>query len=45
MGEINNTYKILIGKCERKRPLRTPRHRWEDSIKTDLTEIGYEVVN
>jgi hypothetical protein len=29
MGVIRNAYKILIGKPERKRPLRTPRRRWE----------------
>jgi hypothetical protein len=25
---------------ERKRPLRRPRHRWEDSIKIELMENG-----
>jgi hypothetical protein len=25
-----------MGKSERKRPLRRPRHRWEDNIKMDL---------
>jgi hypothetical protein len=24
------------------RPLGRPRHRWEDSIKMDLREVGYE---
>jgi hypothetical protein len=33
-------YKILVGKPERKRPLKRPRHRWEDNIKMDLREIG-----
>jgi hypothetical protein len=32
----------FFGKCEGKRPLRTPRHRWEDSIKIDLREMGLE---
>jgi hypothetical protein len=36
MGEIRNAYKILVGKPEGKRPLRRPRHRWEDRIKMDL---------
>jgi hypothetical protein len=40
LGEIRNTYKILVEKPERKRPLRTPRQRWEDTIKMDLKEIG-----
>jgi hypothetical protein len=26
---------------EGKRPLGTPRRRWEDNIRTDLTEIGW----
>jgi hypothetical protein len=25
-----NTYGILVGKAEGKRPLGSPRHRWED---------------
>jgi hypothetical protein len=28
-----------------KRPLRRPRRRWEDNIKMDLREIGWEVVD
>jgi hypothetical protein len=30
-----NAYKILVRKPERKRPLGTNRHRWEDNIKMD----------
>jgi hypothetical protein len=37
-----NAYSILFGKPERKRPLRRPRHRWEDNIRMDLMEIGWE---
>jgi hypothetical protein len=40
MGE-KNAYRILVGKPEGKRPLRRPRHRWEDNIKMDLREIGW----
>ena len=29
-----------MGKPERKRPLRRPRRRWGDNIKTDLSEVG-----
>jgi hypothetical protein len=36
-----NEYKILVGNPEGKRPLGRPRHRWEDSIKMDLREIGF----
>jgi len=31
-----------VGKPEGKRPLGRPRHRWEDNIKMDLQEVGYE---
>jgi hypothetical protein len=36
MGEKRNAYRILVGKPEEKKPLRTPRRRWEDNIKIDL---------
>jgi hypothetical protein len=45
MGEMRNTYKILVGKAQGKRPLRRPRRRFEDNIKIYLTEIGWEVVD
>jgi hypothetical protein len=35
------TYKIAP---ERKKPLGRPRHRWEDGIRMDLREIGWESV-
>jgi 3-oxoacyl-ACP reductase-like protein len=41
MGEKRNTYRILVGKSEVKRPLGRPRRRWEDNIKMNLTEIGW----
>jgi hypothetical protein len=44
MGEIRNAYNILIGKPEAKRSLRRPRCRWEDKIRRNLREIGWEVV-
>jgi len=34
------TYRVLMGKPEEKRPLRRPRQRWEDNIKIDLQEVG-----
>jgi hypothetical protein len=33
-------YKVLVGKPEGKRPLGRQRHRWEDGLRMDLTEIG-----
>jgi hypothetical protein len=41
MGEKGNAYRLLVGKQEGKRPLGRPRHRWIDTIKMDLLEIGW----
>jgi hypothetical protein len=38
-------YRVLVGRPEGKRPLGSPRHRWEDNIKLDLREIGIDGVN
>jgi hypothetical protein len=35
----------LVGKPEGKRPLGRPRHRWEDNIRMELKETGWEGVN
>jgi hypothetical protein len=43
MGEERKVYKVLVGKPKGKRPLRRPRHRWEDGIRMDLREIGWGV--
>ena len=40
MGQGRGVYRVLVGKPERKRPLGTPRCRWEDNIKMDLQEVG-----
>ena len=40
MEEWRGVHKVLVGKPEGKRPLRRPRHRWEDNIKLDLEEVG-----
>jgi hypothetical protein len=37
-------FKVLVGKPEGKRQLERPRHRWDDGIKMDLREIGWEGV-
>jgi hypothetical protein len=31
-----------MGKSEGKRPLGRPRRRWEDNIKMDLVEVGWQ---
>jgi hypothetical protein len=36
-----NSYRILVGKPERKRLLGITRRRWVDNIKRGLREIGY----
>jgi hypothetical protein len=40
MGEKKNAYKILVGEAEGKKPLERPRHRWEDSFRMDLGNVG-----
>jgi hypothetical protein len=45
MGQMRNAYKILAGKPEGRRPLGRPMHRWEDNIRKDFREIGWEDVD
>jgi hypothetical protein len=42
VGEKRNTYRILFGKREVKRPPAGLRHRWEDNIKIAPKEIGWK---
>jgi hypothetical protein len=39
MGEGRNMYRVLVGKPKGKRPLRRPRHRWEDGSKWTLGRL------
>ena len=41
MGERRGAYRVLVGKSEGRRPVGSPRHRWEDNIKIDLWEVGW----
>jgi hypothetical protein len=41
MREKRNTYRLLVGKPEGKRPLGRPSSRWVDNIKIDLREKLY----
>jgi len=41
-GEKRDAYRVLVRKPEGKRPLVRPRPRWEDIIKMDLQEVGWE---
>jgi hypothetical protein len=38
--EKKNTYRLLVGKLEGKRPLGRPKHGWMGNIKKDLGEVG-----
>jgi hypothetical protein len=40
-----NTYKILVRKPERKRPLRRLRHRWENNVRMNLKEMVWVSVD
>ena len=42
--EMRNSYRVLVGKPERKRPLAEPKRRWKD-IKMYLKKIDYEGVD
>jgi hypothetical protein len=40
IGKERKVYKVLVENTEKKRPLRRPRHMWEDGIRMDLWETG-----
>ncbi|KAJ4444243.1 hypothetical protein ANN_06034 [Periplaneta americana] len=42
MGESRNAYRVLVERPEGIRTLGRPRRRWEDTIKMDLREVGYD---
>jgi hypothetical protein len=42
MGQGKGIYTVLVGKPEGKKPLVRPRFRWEDNIKMNLQEVGWE---
>ncbi|KAJ4443899.1 hypothetical protein ANN_05686, partial [Periplaneta americana] len=42
MGESRNAYRVLVGRPEGIRPLGMLKCRWEDNIKIDLREVGYD---
>jgi hypothetical protein len=41
MGEKRNTYRLLVGKPEGKRPLGRLRRGWVDNIRMDLAEMEW----
>jgi hypothetical protein len=40
MGEGRRVCRVLVERPEVKRPLKRPRCRWEDNIKTNFRAIG-----
>jgi hypothetical protein len=42
LGETRNAYRTFVGKPERKRPLRIYISQWEENIKMDLRETGWD---
>ncbi|KAJ4443164.1 hypothetical protein ANN_04814 [Periplaneta americana] len=42
IDEFRNAYRVLVGRPEGKRSLGRPNRRWEDNIKMDLREMGYD---
>jgi hypothetical protein len=45
MGERRAVNRELVGKPEGKGPLGRLTRRWEDNIKMDIQEVGWEVMN
>jgi hypothetical protein len=43
MGEIRNAFSILVGKRERKSPLRTLMRTWEDNNRMDLEKLDGKI--
>jgi hypothetical protein len=42
MEEGRGAYKILVGSPEGRRPFGRPRRRWDDNIKMEIQEVGWE---
>jgi hypothetical protein len=45
MGEGRGVYRVSVGRPGGKRSLGRPRRRWEDNIRTDLSEMGIDGAN
>ena len=42
MGDRRGAYRVVQGKSKVKTPLERPRRRWENNIKKDLQNVGWE---
>jgi hypothetical protein len=45
MGEKRGANRVLVGKPDGKGLLGIPRRRWEDNVKMDLQEVGWECMD
>jgi hypothetical protein len=45
VGERRGVFTVLLGKPKGKRPLESPRRRWENNIKMNLQEVGCGVMD
>jgi len=45
MGQRRGVYRVSVGKPEGKRPRGRPTRRWNDNIKMDFEEVGWEAWN
>jgi len=45
MGLKRNAYKILMMKLDGSKQFERQRHGWENNIKMDIQEMGWEVLN
>jgi hypothetical protein len=45
VGERRVAQRVLVGRPEGRRPLGTPMRTWEDNIKMDLRDGGWERMN
>jgi len=45
IGRVRNACKILVGNHEGKRPVGRPRRSWKNSVKMEVKEIGWEVMD
>jgi hypothetical protein len=42
MGDRKGLHRVLVGKPKGKRPLERQTRRWQNNIKKNLQEVGYE---
>jgi hypothetical protein len=43
MEDMKDIHTVLVGSYDGKGPLGRPRCRWEDNIKMDVQEVGWDM--